>query len=632
MTVFRVFRFIDAIAVRGVVVSDCYNIVNYPRVKLIEWDALDYPNLDVSCYAIQARSSGFYAYPSQAVWDLNPTVGYTGSGVNVAIIDSGVDDAHPALAGKFVAGYNGFTGLGGPGVNPDDDMIGWYHGTFVAGIIMGNDPAQQYMGVAPNAGLIDCKIFDATGSSPKSRTIATIQWVMQNASLYNIQVCNLSIGGRPEDGTDSESRAADALAASGVVVVAAAGNFPPSVGISAPGAANQAITVGGVSDNGTIMRGDDVYSTYARVGPRAPRPPTFTFNLNDLKPEVSSYMLNITSCQGANPGQTGAGFWLHPGNGTSWATAHVSGVAALLLEKYPGLPPAQVKSMLRKNAEPRGSASYPSIDPVWNYMYGCGIVSAADAVNAVIPVDVSVTDWVSGTWNSKSIWAGHYPVKVGDPNTLNARVYSRGGYAAGVVVSFELQRTGWGTPYAPLASTTVNVPSGGSVVATIPYTPPTGSEGHKCLRVTATYSADPEPGQQRRAREHRRQVGLQGVASGACHRGALGGDWESREGGPEIRIPCGDVRRADGGGPVPDGHGVHLHEGPASRRGRVARARAAVRPHARTVPAVFAHRDGPGRCHARARARRLRQRVVLGQRHRRGWGDRVLSSRLRPWR
>ncbi len=182
-TVYEVFRFIDAIAVRDVFVSDCQIIVdNYPRVKLIEWDQTLQPHLDVSCYAIQARASVMYPYPAQAVWDVNPSVGYMGSGVNIAIIDSGVDDAHPALAGKFVAGYDGFTQLGGPGVNPDDDMVGWYHGTFVAGIIMGNDPAQQYMGVAPLAGLIDCKIFDATGTSPSSRSIATIQWVMQNAA------------------------------------------------------------------------------------------------------------------------------------------------------------------------------------------------------------------------------------------------------------------------------------------------------------------------------------------------------------------------------------------------------------------------------------------------------------------
>ena len=157
-TIYGVFRFIDAIAVQNVRVSDCYEIVNYPRVKLIEWDQTLTPHLDVSCAAIQARASVMYPYPSQAVWDVNPTVGYTGNGVNIAIIDGGVDDAHPALA------------------------------------------------------------------------------------------------------------------ASGVVVVAAAGNSPTSAGITAPASGNLVMAVGGVTDNATIGRGDDTYDSAARYGPRASKP------------------------------------------------------------------------------------------------------------------------------------------------------------------------------------------------------------------------------------------------------------------------------------------------------------------------------------------------------------------------
>jgi len=489
--IYGVFRFIDAIAVRNVTVSDCYLIVNYPRLKLIEWDQTLSPHLDVSAYAIQARSSGVYAYPAQAVWDLNPSVGYMGNGVTVAIIDSGVDDGHPALTGKRVAGYNGLTQVGGSGVDPDDDMVGWYHGTSVASMILASDPAQQYMGVAPNASYVDCKIFDNTGTSPASRSVATIQWVMQNAAQYNITVANMSFGGRPDDGTDAVARAANALVNAGVTVVASAGNTPPSVGISSPGSGDGVICVGGVTDNATVLRTDDTFDTAARVGPRQSPPPSYTLSQNDLKPEVSAYMRDITVCQGANPGQTGTGYWQHPGNGTSWATAHVSGVVALILEKYPGLPPAQVDNLLRVNAEPRGGASFPGFDPIWNYQYGYGIVSAADAVNAVLLADVSVRPWVPGTWNSRAIWAGHYPVKVGDPNTLNARISANGSFAPGVVVQFELMRTGWGSPWSPIASTTVSVPAGGSTVATIPFTPLPGQEGHKCFRVTATYSGDP---------------------------------------------------------------------------------------------------------------------------------------------
>ncbi len=493
-TIYGVFRFIDAIAVRGVLVSDCYDhILNYPRVKLIEWDQPLQLHVDVSACAIQARASFMYPYPTQAVWDLNPTVGYTGNGVTVAILDSGVDDAHAGLTGKFIAGYDGFTGLGGPGVNPDDDIPNWWHGTAVAGMIMGNDPAQQYMGVAPNARLVDCKIFDSQGNSTPSIMVATVQWVMQNAGTYNIRVANMSFGGFNDDGTDAVARAADALAQSGVVVVASAGNYPTTTGVSSPGSGNDVICVGGVDDMITVWRGDDVYCPVAKVGPRTPPPPAYTMSFNDLKPEVSAYMHNITTCQGSSPGQGGTAWWQHPGTGTSWATAHTSGAAALLLEKYPTLTPAQVDMMLRTNAEPRGGPTYPMIDPIWNYQYGWGIVSAANAVNAVLPVDVSVKPWVPGNWNSQSIWAGHYPVKVGDPNTLNARVFARGGPASGVGVTFEVMNAGWGAPWMPVATVIVNVPWDGSTVATILYTPPPGMEGHKCFRVTVSYPSDTNP-------------------------------------------------------------------------------------------------------------------------------------------
>ncbi|MCK4511032.1 T9SS type A sorting domain-containing protein, partial [bacterium] len=256
---------------------------------------------------------------------------------------------------------------------------------------------------------------------------------------------------------------------------------------------NLVICVGGVTDNATIGRGDDTYDSAARYGPRGPKPPMWGINFNDLKPEVSAYMRDITSCQGSNPGQSGAGFWQHPGSGTSWAAGHVSGVVALLLDKYRGIPPTQVDNMLRTHAEARGGPTFPGVDPVWNHQYGWGIIAAADAVNAVLLADVSIGKWVPGTWNSKSIWAGHYPVKVGEANTLNARVSANGSVAPGVIVLFEVMLTGWGAQYSPIASTTVSVPSGGTVVATIPYTPLPGMEGHKCYRVTATYVADPNP-------------------------------------------------------------------------------------------------------------------------------------------
>lgn len=495
--VYEVFGCIQAIALRDVVVSDCYLITANPRVKMVEWDESLYVHVDISARAVKARASATYPYPAQAAWDLNPPRGIRGNGITVSIIDSGVDDAHPALAGKFVAGYDAVTQTGGPGVNPDDDFLAWYHGTAVAGIVMGNDPAQQFMGVAPAANLVECKIFNSLGQSQASFAVSSMIWCINNRATYGIDVMCMPFGGRPSDGMDAMSRAADVSAGAGIVPVASAGNAPPLAGIDGPGAGDNVITVSAVTDNGTVPRADDAWDPVSQMGPRT-SPPPFTFGFNDLKPEVSAHANTITTCRGVNPGQGGAGFWVHPGiSGTSFATAHVAGVCALLLEKFPGTPPAQLDAHLRATAEQRGAPSFPWLDPAYNTQFGWGIVDAALGVNTLPPVDVAILAWANGNWNSKSIWAGHYPVKVGDPNTLNARIHAIGGAASGVTVTFETMAAGWGSMWVLAGAAVINIPFNGSAVATIPFTPGPQHSGHKCVRVTAAYASDPNPANNR---------------------------------------------------------------------------------------------------------------------------------------
>jgi subtilisin family serine protease len=489
-TVYEVFGFINAVAVRQVRVQDCYGIIGYPGVKLIEWDEIITPHIDISCPATKARGSVTYPYPSQAAWALNPPRGFMGNGINIVIMDSGVDDGHPALAGKFVAGYDAITRTGG--VNPDDDMVGWYHGTAVAGMAMANDPAQQYMGTAPGALLTDVKIFGPPNfSSPASRTINAISWCIRNRAVFGIDIINMSFGGRAHDGTDAVSRATNAAAAVGIVPVASVGNTPPSTSITAPGTADDAITVGGISDNGTIGRGDDWMHPISVPGPRPAPPPLYTMGINELKPEVCAYVDAITTCLGTNPGQAATGWWQHPGTGTSWATGHVSGIVACVLEAFPGTSPQLVEMQLRATAEARGTPAFPWIDPIYDTQWGWGIVDAGAAVNTPFPTDVSIANWIPGNWTSKGIWPGHYPLKVGDPNTLNARITANGGPAPGVVVNFEMMWFGWGGFWTFVGTTTVNIPGGGSTVATIPFTPVIS--GHKCIRVTAVYPPDTNP-------------------------------------------------------------------------------------------------------------------------------------------
>jgi len=145
--------------------------------------------------------------------------GYDGTGVKVAILDTGIDLTHPDFSGK-VAGSQVFTGE--PSVQD-----GFGHGTHVASIIAGTGAASagKYKGVAPGAQLYIGKVLDNTGNGSDSQVIAGMQW----AASTGARVVNMSLGGQPTDGTDPVSAAVNELtAATGTLFVVAAGNSGPS--------------------------------------------------------------------------------------------------------------------------------------------------------------------------------------------------------------------------------------------------------------------------------------------------------------------------------------------------------------------------------------------------------------------
>ncbi|WP_083999962.1 S8 family serine peptidase [Actinomadura kijaniata] len=260
--------------------------------------------------------------------------GYTGKGVTVGVLDSGIDAAHPDLAGSVVAERD-FTGSGDV-----RDRNG--HGTHVASTITGDGVADpRYRGVAPDARLVVGKVLDENAAGSFSGVIAGMEWIAQQG----VRVVNMSIGASlPSDGTDPLSAAVDALTArTGTLFVVGAGNAGGDGSVTAPGLAEAALTVGAAD-------ADDGVAGFSSRGPRP--------GDGAVKPDVTAPGVDITA---ARAGGTSAGDPVGDRyttmSGTSMAAPHAAGAAALLFQRHPGWKPAQVKSALMTTARPAEGAS-----------------------------------------------------------------------------------------------------------------------------------------------------------------------------------------------------------------------------------------------------------------------------------
>jgi subtilisin family serine protease len=252
--------------------------------------------------------------------------GYTGAGVGVAVLDTGIDPEHADFAGR-IAGMADFTGEGVVDLNG--------HGTHVAGIACGDGRTDNgaYRGVAPCSHLYVAKVLDRHGSAYMSDVMAGIDWAIKQ----DVHVVNLSLSGpAPGDGSDALSETCDVVVEHGFVVCVAAGNSgPESCTIGPPGCARQVITVGASSDDDTILEASS-------------RGPTSD---GRVKPDVLFPGAGIVSCRARD---TSLGSPLNTAyteaSGTSMATPHASGAAALLLEADPGLTPSEIKELMMTSA------------------------------------------------------------------------------------------------------------------------------------------------------------------------------------------------------------------------------------------------------------------------------------------
>ncbi len=288
-------------------------------------------------------------------------LGYTGKGVQVAVLDSGVDRDHPDLKGAVVAERDF---IGSP--SGADDRFG--HGTHVASTITGSGAASngRYKGMAPDATLLNGKVLNDEGSGTESSVIAGMEW----AADQGARIANMSIGSSfATDGTDPVSLALNRITAQkGTLFVVAAGNNGPyEESITSPGSADAALTVGAVGSTGTT----------AEFSSRGPRVTDFA-----LKPDLAAPGVGIVAARaGGSFPEEPVGASYARMSGTSMATPHVAGGAALLAQLRPTWKAAELKAMLVGSAKPKAGEGV--------FDQGAGQLDAARALTQRVSADRS---------------------------------------------------------------------------------------------------------------------------------------------------------------------------------------------------------------------------------------------------
>ena len=313
--------------------------------------------------------------------------GYDGSGIGIAIIDSGVTSWHDDLGDPAIGAQriDRFVDLVNGRQAPYDD---YGHGTHVAGIIAGNgfDSGGRRSGIAPGAHVIALKVLDGAGRGRISDVIAALDYAVSNKDALNIRVANLSVatGVYESYNSDPLTLAARSAVDAGIVVVAAAGNNGRRPdgrtqygGITAPGNAPWVLTVGASSHMGTVDRADDTIAAFSSRGPtaidRAAKPDLVApgVGIESLSDPDSSFY--ATKSPYLLSGTVATSYLPYLSlSGTSMAAPVVSGTVALMLQANPSLTPNQVKTILRRTAESS-----------WRYdrlTQGAGFLNAKGAV------------------------------------------------------------------------------------------------------------------------------------------------------------------------------------------------------------------------------------------------------------
>lgn len=359
--------------------------------------------------------------------------GYDGKGVKIAVLDTGVDATHPDLKGQVIGAKN-FT------TSPDTtDKVG--HGTHVASIAAGTGAKSggKYKGVAPGAKIINGKVLDDGGFGSDSEVLAGIEW----AAAEGADVVNMSLGGGDTPAIDPLEAAVNKLSEEkGILFAIAAGNegdFGDQT-IGSPGSAAAALTVGAVDDK-------DVLADFSSRGPGMD---------GALKPDVTAPGVDITAASApgnqiaAEVGEKPAGYMTI--SGTSMATPHVAGAAALLKQQHPEWKYPELKGALT------GSTKGGKYTP---FQQGSGRIQ----------VDKAIKQSVIANPSSVSFGVQQWPHTDDKPVTKELTYRNLGTKAVTLkLTSTATNPKGQAAPagFFKLGATSVTVPAGGK--ASVPFT------------------------------------------------------------------------------------------------------------------------------------------------------------------
>lgn len=294
--------------------------------------------------------------------------GFDGKGVKIAVLDTGVDAGHPDLEDQVIAARNFSQSA------TTDDKVG--HGTHVASIAAGTGAKSggKYKGVAPGADLLNGKVLDDEGFGDDSGILAGMEWAAEQGA----QIVNMSLGGMDTPEVDPLEAAVDKLSAEkGILFAVASGNAGPET-VGSPGSADAALTVGAVDDK-------DVLAPWSSTGPRA--------GDGAVKPDVTAPGVAITAASAKGSlieqevGENPPGYLTI--DGTSMATPHVAGAAAILKQQHPDWTYRELKGALT------GSTKGGKYTP---FQQGSGRIQVDRAIKQTVIADPVSLSYGTKAW------------------------------------------------------------------------------------------------------------------------------------------------------------------------------------------------------------------------------------------